>query len=85
MQNKKMILYRTSDIYFSSFLSALDLDLVTTEKEKVNRDRKKVIFVFKVPEEDLGRLKTLFFGGSGTVKGLKYANALKTLKQMCFV
>jgi len=75
----KATLYRTSDLYFSSYLCALDIPLVTTEG-----DARKVIFVFKVGESDLRRLKTSFFGGSGTVHARKFVDSLRSLKSMCY-
>jgi len=80
----KMMLFRTSDLYFSAFLSALDIVLETTEQE-VGKDSRKVIFVFKVNEADLTRFKSLYFGGSGTVKAKKFVDAIRGLKSLCHV
>ena len=74
-------LYRTSDIYFSAYLCALDIQLENTE---TSSDSNKVTFVFKVPTKDIGRLKASFFGGAGTVKALKFVQHLRSLKSMCF-
>ena len=80
----KNILYRTSDIYFSSFLCALDIPLECTEEDK-SGDNKRIIFVFKVPSKDLQRLKALYFGGSGTVKAQQFVQSLRSLKSMCYI
>ena len=79
------MLYRTSDIYFASYLCAIDIVLECTENERNDNGGKKVIFVFKVPRKDLERLKASFFGGSGTVRAQKFVQQLRSLKSMCFV
>ena len=77
MSDIEYTLYRTSDIYFSAYLCALDVPLQTTESEKSdNAMNKKIIFIFKVPIKDLARLKASYFGGSGTVKALKMVQQL---------
>ena len=85
MNDNECIFYRTSDIYFSAYLCALDVPLHTTESEKSdNAMNKKIIFIFKVPEKELPRLKASYFGGTGTVKALKMVQQLRSLKSMCF-
>ena len=78
-------LYRSSDIYFSSFLASLDIPLVTTEASKGADGGHKVVFVFSIPEADLPRLKASYFGGAGTVKARKFVDNLRSLKSMCYV
>ena len=80
----KMILFRTSDIYYSAFLCSLDIPLQTTEADKSPDGSKKVIFVFKIAEADLPRLKSAYFGGSGTVKARRFVDNIRSLKSMCF-
>lgn len=80
---KKTTLYRTSDLYFSAFLCALDVPLTASERDR--NDANKVVFVFSMPEEDLNRMKTLYFGGAGTVKARKFVDSLRSLKSMCHV
>ena len=80
----EMMLYRTSDLYFSSYLCAIDLRLETTEKDDKDGKR-KVIFVFSVPKKDLDRLKAGYFGGSATVKANKLIQAIRSLKSMCYI
>lgn len=77
-------LYRTSDIYFASYLAALDFPLVTTERCETNDGGKKVVFLFNVPEADLPKVKASYFGGSGTVKARKFVDNLRSLKSMCY-
>jgi len=85
MIDNDYIFYKTSDIYFSAYLCALDVQLHTTESEKSNNAmNKKIIFIFKVPAKDLSRLKASYFGGSGTVHALKMVQQLRSLKSMCF-
>ena len=77
-------LYRTSDIYFASFLCAVDFPLKTTEQASTADGGKKVVFVFSVPDADLAKIKAMYFGGSGTVKARVFVDHLRSLKQMCF-
>ena len=78
-------LYRTSDIYFASFLCSLDFPLKTTEFGKTMDGSKKVVFVFSLPDSDVSKVKALYFGGSGTVKARVFVDHLRSLKSMCFV
>lgn len=82
---KNSKLYRTSDLYFSSYLCALDFPLVTTESGSSSDGNKKVVFVFNIPEDDLPRVKASYFGGTGTVKARKFVDNLRSLKSVCFV
>lgn len=85
VENKDVFL-KTSDLYFSAFLLALDVRLIGNEKEMdKEKGREKTVFVFKVPTEHSRRLKTDYFSGAGTVSALKYAQSLRNLKSMCFV
>lgn len=80
--------YRTSDIYFSAFLCSLDVQLQAAEWESTQRDGRsdrKLVWVFQVPEGAIGRLRASYFSGNGTVKARKFADNLKSLKQMCYV
>ena len=81
---EKSRLYRTSDIYFASYLASLDIPLKTTEAEKTENG-KKVVFVFQMPDADLQRMKATFFGGTGTVKARRFVDNIRSLKSMCFV
>jgi len=83
-QDDRMTLYRTSDIYFSAYLCAIDIDLQTTETDTTDGGKKK-IFIFKVPRKDIDRMKAQFFGGGATVKVRKFVDALRNLKSMCFI
>lgn len=76
-------LYRTSDLYFAAFLCTIDVPLFSTEEEQA-RGSRKVVFVFKVLDKDIKRCKSLYFGGSGTVKARKFVDNLRSLKQMCY-
>jgi len=79
-----MKLYRTSDIYFASFLCAIDFPLKTTETATTADGGRKVIFVFSIPDADLSKAKALYFGGTGTVKARVFVDSLRSLKQICF-
>ena len=79
----KQKLYRTSDIYFSSYLASLDIPLKTTEIEKTEGG-KKVVFVFQLADADLQRMKATYFGGAGTVKARRFVDNIRSLKSICF-
>lgn len=81
--DKKFELYRTSDLYFAAYLCALDIQLSASETE--GTDSRKVMFVFKLPQEDLNRFKASYFGGSGTVHARKFVDSLRSLKSLCHV
>ena len=79
---EKITTYRSSDIYFCSYLASLDIPLLTTETEKAPDGGKKVVFLFRIKESDLQRLKSSFFGGTGTVKARRFVDNIRSLKSM---
>ena len=82
-QNKKRS-YKTSDLYFSTFLLSLDIPLKHTEKEKNERET-KVVFVFEISDAVLARSKALYFGGTGTVVARKFVDNMRSLKSLVYV
>lgn len=82
MSSQKMIIYRTSDIYFCAFLMGLDIKLLSMEDGQNDKGQNKKFFVLSVPENEISRLKAQYFGGSGTVKCRRYVDDLKNLKSM---
>ena len=82
--SKKMTLYRTSDIYFAAYLCSIDLELCTTEDETGKDNNRKLIFVFKIPESDISRLKASYFGGHATIKAKRFVDNLRSLKSMIY-
>lgn len=82
MSDKKYTLYRTSDIYFAAFLMGLDVPLVDMEDGKNEKGYPKKLFVFKVQEDEIKRLKARYFSGQGTVKCRIFVDHLKNLKAM---
>lgn len=84
--NIEYTIYKTSDIYFSAYLVALDFKMLNTEEEiDETTNRKKLFFVFELPKMQQTLIKSGYFNGSGTIKALRYAQALKSLKSMCYV
>lgn len=83
MKIEDFIEYSTSDIHFGSYLIALDIPLKRTDIEE--NGKRKVIFVFDVPKNNLVTLKNDYFGGKGTVKVQKFVQALRSLKSVCFI
>lgn len=84
MSDPILKLYRTSDLYFSAFLSSIDIPLKYTEKEKTERET-KVIFVFEIQDAVLIRAKALYFGGTGTVVARKFVDNMRSLKSLCYI
>ena len=82
MSDKKSVLYRTSDIYFSAFLLGLDVQLIDMEDGRNEKGQPKKVFVFRIPEEEIKRLKAQYFSGSGTVRARRFVDDLKNLKSM---
>jgi len=78
----KFKLFRTSDIYFASYLCCLDIPLEMTERAKSGN---KLFFVFRMPNNEENRLKALYFSGSGTVKARRFVDNIRNLKQMLHV
>lgn len=71
-------MFKTSDIYFGAYLSAIGAPLRTTEREG-----RTVFFVFD-DCTDIEDLRLAWLSGNGQVSALTYANSLKSLKQLCF-
>lgn len=84
MSEKRHQLYRTSDIYFSAYVMSLDVPLVTTEKNVGEDGKRKVTFVFNIPDSDIDKMKAQYFGGNGTVRARRFVDNLRNLKSMCF-
>lgn len=84
MSSKKMTLYRTSDIYFAAYLCSIDLEMMTTENETGDEGNRKLVFVFRIPESDIARLKASYFSGHGTVKVRAFVDNLRALKSMVY-
>lgn len=83
--DKKEISYSTSDIYFASYLCAIDIPMIETRSEDNDNGGKKIFFIFKVPKSNLNRLKAGYFGGSATVKVKDFVQSIRSLKSMCFI
>jgi len=72
---------KTSDLYFAAYLQCMCCKVIKTEKEGT-----KTIFTF---EDDQNRvdIKENYFNESpeSAIPGLRYANAVRSLKTMCYV
>lgn len=71
--------FRTSDLYFAAYLQVAGVPMVRTEKNGSG----KVTFVFDSSVSNTEELKNAWFGHTGRVLALPYANAIKTLKSVC--
>jgi len=70
-------IYRTVDLYVAAFLKAKGITLVDVERED-----KRVTFLFKDPDE-VERLVKDFYNG-GQVRANDYRNALRDLKAIIY-
>ena len=81
MSETKKTMIQTSDLYFAAFLQSAGCKIVKTVQ-----DGPKNVFSF---EDDQGRenLKEVYFNEmvGSEIPALKYANAIRSLKTMCFV
>ena len=84
MSPNRMSLYRTSDIYFAAYLCSIEFEMVTTEEETGNDGNRKLVFVFRIPNKEIGRLKAQYFGGYATVKVRTFVDNLRALKSMVY-
>jgi len=71
--------FRTSDLYFAAYLQVAGVQMVRTDKNGSG----KVSFIFDPSISNIEELKNAWFGQSGKVAALPYANAIKTLKSVC--
>jgi ssRNA-specific RNase YbeY (16S rRNA maturation enzyme) len=71
--------YKTSDLYFASFLKCVGVALITTEIEG-----KKISFVF----EDKGTIKELkkqYFNREATVPALNFVDEIRSMKALTYM
>lgn len=71
--------FRTSDLYFAAYLQVAGVAMVKTDRNGSG----KVSFIFDTSISNLEELKNAWFGQTGKVAALPYANAIKTLKSVC--
>jgi hypothetical protein len=71
--------FRTSDLYFAAYLQVAGVSMVRTDKNGNGR----VSFIFDTSVSNLEELRNAWFGQTGKVAALSYANAIKTLKSLC--
>lgn len=72
---------RTSDLYFAAFLQCAGCKTIKTEREG-----SKFIFFFEDPQ-NRESLKNDYFNEDekSNIPALKYANAVRNLKTLCYV
>lgn len=68
--------YETTDLYFAAFLQVRGVRLLRT-----TRTAGRMTFVFS-GSDDIQTMKEDWFGMTGTVPALPYANSLKNLKHL---
>lgn len=76
-------IYKTSDLYFASYLVSCGKTFKGTEK-KSDRGKNKIVFIFEIDEDDLKQYSTSFFSGTATTNVVQFIYALKNLKTLCF-
>jgi hypothetical protein len=74
--------FRSSDLAFCSYLSAIGVSLISTERSAENSD--KMVWVFEISGADLMRAKAGFYGSTATVVALRYSDAMRHLKSMIY-
>jgi hypothetical protein len=85
LEKPKKKLYRTSDLWFATYLCTLEFVMIATELETLANGSKKTVFVFEIADEHLRIAKTQYFGGSGTVKARQFVDNLRNLKSLCHI
>jgi len=71
--------FRTSDLYFAAYLQVAGVPMIRTDRS----GNGKVSFIFDTGISNVEELKNAWFGQTGKVPALPYANAIKTLKSVC--
>ena len=71
---------KTSDLYFAAFLQSAGCKIVKTEKDGVKN-------IFHFQDDQNRNLKDAYFNEDtgSAVPALKFANAIRSLKTMCYV
>ncbi len=75
-ESQKIEEYKTSDLYFASYLKVAGLELLNTEKEG-----KKIIFVFR-KTEFIRDLKKEYFNKTAKVSALLFVNEIRNMKSL---
>jgi hypothetical protein len=71
--------FRTSDLYFAAYLQVAGVIMDRTDRDSHG----KVSFIFDPSTSNIEELKNAWFGQTGRVPALPYANAIKSLKSIC--
>lgn len=75
--------FKTSDLYFASFLIASGITFKGTEK-KNDRNKIKTVFILDDNKDEVSKLATGFYSGNADVNVTKFTSTLKNLKSLCF-
>lgn len=73
--------FRTSDLYFAAYLVVAGVQMTGTERSGSG----KVSFIFDTSMANVVELKNAWFAQTGKVAALPYANAVKSLKSICYM
>jgi len=78
-ESQKTDEYRTSDLYFASYLKVAGLELTATEK-----DGRKVVFVFK-KTDFIRDLKKEYFNKTAKVSALNFVDEIRNMKSLTYM
>ncbi len=82
--SEEIQLYKTSDLYFSAYLCSSGVELHSHEAIEGFKQKKKVIFMFDLTEEELKEHKVGYFNRKGKVIAKDYVESFRELKEKCF-
>ena len=71
--------YKTSDVYLAAYLKAKDYKLSGLDK-----DGKKVIFIFEKNEDEVKPMVLEYMNKDGQVVPMIFVDEIKSLKQLVF-
>ena len=74
--------FKTSDLYFASYLIASGCKFTNTEKKAGHKC--KTVFVIEPGEQDIRELSSEFFSGAAIINVSQFISTLKNLKSLCF-
>lgn len=78
-ESQKTDEYRTSDLYFASYLKVAGLELIATEK-----DGRKVVFVFR-KTDFIRDLKKEYFNKTAKVSALNFVDEIRNMKSLTYM
>lgn len=72
-----LISYRTSDLYYAAYLRVAEVPFLGVEREG-----KRVVFLFDSTDASLSDLKRGYFSDTARVPALSYVQAIRSMKAL---